>query len=222
MSGPVSASCGIRLAALHRPPSTESLCSSTGAAPSLCNSVAAPCAAQSRLPCSSVVFVSPFPSPTPIGGARSGGGGAFSWQGEVQAHGAPPAASAVHSMQDELGNARDAVQSLCPCSTASAISSHWSVDHGRAARKCSRCRSKLVPMQYGERHLFPLVGVPWPCSSEMLAMWFWTCVCAVGRAPSPSLPVWSVNYGCAARRHSSFDSGLMRVQSCEGHLFPCS
>ena len=73
-----------------------------------------------------------------------------------------------------------------------------------------------------ENHLFPLVGGPWPCSSEMLAMWFWTCLCAVGRVPSPSLPVWSVNHGCAARRRSSFGSGLMRVQSGEGHLFPSS
>ncbi|KAM3297425.1 hypothetical protein ACQJBY_039352 [Aegilops geniculata] len=137
-----------------------------------------PCAAWSRLPCSSVASVSPFPSPTPIGGARSGGGGVCSWREEVRAHGAPPAACAVHSMRDEvlllvaeefrrrivphsmrvfvvvqLGDARDAVQSLWACSTANAISSHWSVDHGRAARRCSPCGSGLVCVQSAEHHL---------------------------------------------------------------------
>ncbi|XP_044445480.1 uncharacterized protein [Triticum aestivum] len=94
--------------------------------------------------------------------------------------------------------------------------------HSMRAQRCSRCRSELVCVQYSERHLFPLVAGPWPCHSEMLAMQLGACVHAVERAPSPSLPMWSVDHGSAARRRSPCGSGLMRVESGKGHLFPCN
>ena len=91
------------------------------------------------------------------------------------------------------------------------------------------CSSEMLVMLFGacalavgERRIFPLVSVPWPCRSEMLTMWFEACVSAVERAPSPSLPLWPVDHGCVARRHSPCGLGLMRVHDGEGHLFRCS
>ncbi|KAM3191316.1 hypothetical protein ACQJBY_068925 [Aegilops geniculata] len=88
--------------------------------------------------------------------------------------------------------------------------------HSMRAQRCLRCRSEVVCVQYGERHLFPLVGEPWRCRSEMLAMRFGACVRAVERAPSPSLPLWSVDHDSAARRRSPCGARLMRVHSGKG------
>ncbi|XBH83578.1 hypothetical protein VPH35_071958 [Triticum aestivum] len=132
---------------------------------------------------------------------------------------APLAACAIHSMRDELGDARDAVRSLCACTTASAISSHWSVDHGRAARRCSPCGSGLVCVQSGERHLHLF-----PCGPSTMVVQLGdarravqgSCLCSPARAISS--PVVRRPWHAVCGR-SPCRTGLIRVQSDE---HPCT